>query len=489
MRKIDLANIQIGLVDSDLIDGGTRHPNLVLLKIAGFLKDNGVNFKLIYDNDADVSPFYRIYVSKVFSFTKDPKFLVKDRHSLSDDEFVQKYAIGGTGNYSIDLPKVAFQKWRKKDMNALEKDIFLCRLKNHRGGLIKKGIDMARQMPYYDLYEDFIDDQVNNHGREKSSFKDYLYYSIGFLTRGCVRHCPFCVNKLENSVRPYSELDWFLDNSIDPETGKLKRPYIYLWDDNFLAADRSIWEPLLLDLQSRKRPFQFRQGLDERMLAERGDDGEVMAKLLTQSSYHGDYIFAFDNWRDREKIERALIIWNKYNVKHHPTKFYLFCGFKQESNLLDKFYRDVWELFHRIRVLMHYGCLGYVMRHADYEKAPIPNFYVQVARWCNQPAFYKKMSFWEFCYRNQSYWEENRGFVVKKKIISYEEYCALKETGYFKTEGMKICKPLKTVELLLDLFPERKETLLRMFNYKFSNMITIPEHDWESDPQYDHLNI
>ena len=83
---------------------------------------------------------------------------------------------------------------------------------------------MARQMPYYDLYEEFIDDQVNNHGREKSSFKDYLYYSIGFLTRGCVRHCPFCVNKLENSVRPYSELDWFLDNSIDPDAGKLKRP-------------------------------------------------------------------------------------------------------------------------------------------------------------------------------------------------------------------------------------------------------------------------
>ena len=83
---------------------------------------------------------------------------------------------------------------------------------------------MARQMPYYDLYEEFIDDQVNNHGREKSSFKDYLYYSIGFLTRGCVRHCPFCVNKLENSVRPYSELDWFLDNSIDPEVRETKTP-------------------------------------------------------------------------------------------------------------------------------------------------------------------------------------------------------------------------------------------------------------------------
>ena len=31
----------IGLVDADLLCNGTRHPNLVLLKIAGYLKDNG----------------------------------------------------------------------------------------------------------------------------------------------------------------------------------------------------------------------------------------------------------------------------------------------------------------------------------------------------------------------------------------------------------------------------------------------------------------
>ena len=29
---------KIGLVDADLLNGGTRHPNLVLLKIAGFCK-------------------------------------------------------------------------------------------------------------------------------------------------------------------------------------------------------------------------------------------------------------------------------------------------------------------------------------------------------------------------------------------------------------------------------------------------------------------
>ena len=47
--------IMIGLVDADLLNGGTRHPNLALLKLAGFLHDNDVKFHLIIDNDEDIS--------------------------------------------------------------------------------------------------------------------------------------------------------------------------------------------------------------------------------------------------------------------------------------------------------------------------------------------------------------------------------------------------------------------------------------------------
>ena len=40
----------IGLIDADLLDNGTRHPNLVLLKLAGFFHDNGIPFELILDH-------------------------------------------------------------------------------------------------------------------------------------------------------------------------------------------------------------------------------------------------------------------------------------------------------------------------------------------------------------------------------------------------------------------------------------------------------
>ncbi len=299
----------------------------------------------------------------------------------------------------------------------------------------------------------------------QASYKDYIDYSIGFLTRGCFRHCPFCVNKLENKILPYSPLESFLDNEKD-EDGKLVRPYIYLWDDNFLAASPDIWRPLLKALKDSNRPFQFRQGLDERIIAE-SPYGEEIAETLSHCKYHGDYIFAFDNWRDRSKIEKALKIWKHYNKKE--TKFFLFCGYHITKTSDKLLYDDVWEIFQRIKVLMQYGCLGYIMRHEDYHNHPLSNIYIQIARWCNQPGFYRRMSFWEFCYKNQSYWEEHSLKIkVDKPIKSYEEFLQDYENGYY--DDKKITKPLKTVLDFLDKYSVHKEELLEMFNYRLYDL-------------------
>lgn len=452
----------IGLVDADLLNGGTRHPNLALLKIAGFLSDNNISFRLILDNEEDIEKYTFIYISKVFSFTPNPLFFEKSIGTEREN----KFKLGGTGKYAI-LPNIQdFKEARNIDMQQLEHDSFLNRYPNKRGGQKTMGIDMRRQMPYYDLYKEYIDIKTKA-GKRLSYFNDYLYYSIGFLTRGCIRHCPFCVNKLESSIQKYSELDWFLDNQKD-EGGKLIRPYIYLWDDNFLASPKEVWKPALQSLIDTGRPFQFRQGLDERILAE-NVDGEEMAMMLSKCNYHGDFIFAFDNWKDRDKIIKALKIWKKYNQKK-STKFYLFCGYRQTKDNKQAFYNDVYELFQRIKILMEYGCVGYVMRHEDYHNSPLGNFYVQVARWCNQPQFYKKMSFWEFTYRNQSYWEEN---MLKKgvysKLITYQEYEQLNNDGYYT--NLRKCKNLQTLDAILDMFPEKKRDLLEMFNYKMSELV------------------
>ena len=446
---------KIGLVDADLLAGGTRHPNLLLLKLAGFLNDNNIRFHLITDPEASIDEYDFIYMSKVFSFTPTP--LLYENAGKQKSKFV----LGGTGFYMTINGIKRFSQERISDISRLEQDPFLNSLNNHRSNDRKFGIDLANQMPYYKLYDDYIAKRVKG-GKRESYFDDYKLYSIGFLTRGCIRHCPFCVNKLESEVRTYSKLESFLDNERD-EKGQLVRPYIYLWDDNFLAAPRQVWEPLLHELMKSNRPFQFRQGLDERIFAE-SEDGELIAELLSKCKYKGDFIFAFDNWRDRDKIEKALKIWKKYNP-YKSTKFYLFCGFKQTKSNYDAFYKDIWELFQRIKILMIYGCLGYVMRHEDYHNSPLENLYVQIARWCNQPQFYKKMSFWEFVYRNQSYWEEKSlGVVNQPHIISYEDYVCREKNGYYL--NVKKCRPLQTVEKVLAMYPEHKQELLEMFNYK-----------------------
>lgn len=453
--------IIIGLADADLLDGGTRHPNLTLLKIAGFLYDNSIKFELIENSDTNINKYYRIYLSKVFTFTKLPHFLTFSKNIRRNKKFI----IGGTGFYANETNIRNFIELRNKDMQILEEDKFLCQFPNKRGGKNKMGINMANQMPYYHLYDNYITNKIKA-GRKESYYKDYLKYSIGFLTRGCFRHCPFCVNKLEKNILPYSKLESFLDNERD-DTGKLIRPYIYLWDDNFLAASRDIWYPILQELIKTKRPFQFRQGLDERIIAE-SPYGEEIASLLSKCRYHGDYIFAFDNWKDRDKIETALKIWKKYNKKE--TKFYLFCGYKLTPLNDDKLYQDIWEIFHRIKILMNYGCLGYIMRHEDYHNHPLNNIYIQIARWCNQPQFYKKMSFWEFCYRNQTYWEEKTGrYKIEKKLKSYEEFIEDYNSGMYKDR--KLCLPLRSIMAIMNKFPDHKAELLEMFNYKLKNLI------------------
>ena len=119
---------------------------------------------------------------------------------------------------------------------------------------------------------------------------------------------------------------------------------------------------------------------------------------------------------------------------------------------------------------MNYGCLGYIMRHEDYHNHPLNNIYIQIARWCNQPQFYKKMSFWEFCYRNQTYWEEKTGrYKIEKKLKSYEEFIEDYNSGMYKER--KLCLPLKSIMAIMNKFPDHKAELLEMFNYKLKNLI------------------
>ena len=139
-------------MDADLLCNGTRHPNLVLMKIAGFLLDNDIDFKLIIDQYEDISQYKYIYISRVFTFTEMPAFYKKATSAQRS-----KFRKGGTGFYANELNVNIYRQKRHDDMNQLENDDFLNQYPNHRGGIRTHGIDLTRQMPYYHLYDEFVE--------------------------------------------------------------------------------------------------------------------------------------------------------------------------------------------------------------------------------------------------------------------------------------------------------------------------------------------
>ena len=235
--------------------------------------------------------------------------------------------------------------------------------------------EVEHVMPDYHLYDEYI----KNRGGGMAAFKGYRDYSIGFLTRGCFRRCAFCVNQKYRRVFVHSPLAEFYDPS---------RRKICLLDDNFLGF--SGWRSLLEELQATERKFKFNQGLDERLLT------DEICRVLFASNYDGDYTFAFDNVADYDLIRRKLELIKKYQDKGQ-SRFYVLCGF--EGIGID----DIENAFKRIELLFRYECLPYVMRYAPptgaapWRMSEFRGMYVQLARWSNQPAFVKKMSFREFC--------------------------------------------------------------------------------------------
>lgn len=346
--------MKIGIIDADLL-GRKKHrfPNLACEKIAGYWKEKGAEVHLLMDylfpDDYD-----HIYISKVFTDTEVPPF-------PTDDERIH---IGGTGFFFDKAPNLPDE--------------------------------IEHHMPDYHLYDEWIDAEIlraeqdavrNGKTFNKKAFmvqfKEYTDYSIGFVTRGCFRKCPFCVNQKYSRVFAHSPLSEFYDPS---------RKKICLLDDNFLGFPG--WRDILDEIQSKNQPYKFKQGLDERLLT------DEKCKLLFTSKYDGDFTFAFDNIEDYDEIHEKLKMIRKYSSAR-SIKFYVLVGFKSTDAL------DIKEAFDRIELLMRYQCVPYIMRyqnknHAPWKESKYSLLYIALARWCNQPSIFKKMSFRQFCEANQA---------------------------------------------------------------------------------------
>lgn len=363
--------MRIGIIDADLIGRKSqRFPNLACMKISGYHKKLGDDVELITDWEAPLENYDKVYLSKVFLDTQIKEEILE----LPNVEY------GGTGFFYDKAPQLPSE--------------------------------VEHSFPDYDLYKTWVEGRIAS-GESRSKFIWYLDFSIGFTTRGCIRGCAFCVNKNYRQCFRWSKLEEFYDPS---------RKYICLLDDNVLSCKD--WKEIFEELRATGRKVHYKQGMDERLLTEEKCDW-----IFNKLNWWGDYIFAFDNIKDKrivmKKLDLIRSMTNKTNIK-----FYLFCGFNHDAP--DTYPEDFWakdieDLFERVKILFSYKCLPYVMRYKDYELSPYRGMYIAIAGWCNQPNMVKKKTFREFAYAkledgNRSVLRYLREFEAKHPEIARKYY-------------------------------------------------------------------
>jgi hypothetical protein len=191
--------------------------------------------------------------------------------------------------------------------------------------------------------------------------------SLGFSTRGCIRHCSFCVvPRKEGAFRVVAEFGELWD-------GKSRE--LVLLDNNLTAAPIEHFRGLYEDARRFRVTLDVCQGFDARLWTD--EHAAIVANGPAARRLH----FAFDNVRDEPSVRRAVHICEAAGVPARRLTFYVLVGFNTTEE----------EDLHRIDVLTGLGVDPFVMpynRHDQYQR--------MLARWCNSVTARKSCSWQEY---------------------------------------------------------------------------------------------
>ena len=216
----------------------------------------------------------------------------------------------------------------------------------------------------YDALPDDID----------SMYPDYTIYpdcqhAIGFLTRGCIRSCPWCVvPKKEGRIRPYSTWQ------------EIKRPDsrdIVFMDNNVLACEHGINQ--IKDMIGQDVRVDFNQGLDARLIT------PEVAELLSKLKWIRFIRMSCDTDAMLDVVLRAIHFLEKNGVKPYRVFAYLLV-------------QDIASAEKRALALRKAGAEVFAQPYRDFEKNIEPTREQKAfARWVNRKEIFKTVqSFSEY---------------------------------------------------------------------------------------------
>lgn len=199
-------------------------------------------------------------------------------------------------------------------------------------------------------------------------FPDYSLYpfckhAIGFLTRGCIRNCPWCVvPKKEGRIRAYR--DW-------QEVKRQDSRDIVFMDNNVLACDHGLEQ--IQSMIGEDVRVDFNQGLDARLI-----DGDV-AEMLARLKWIRHIRMSCDTDAILGDVLNAIGALKHYGIKPYRVFVYLLV-------------QDVKSAERRAVRLRDAGVDVFAQPYRDFENSIEPTQEQRdFARWVNHKAIFKSV--------------------------------------------------------------------------------------------------
>lgn len=212
----------------------------------------------------------------------------------------------------------------------------------------------------YGLYNE-LPKEIDDMQPDYSIYPD-CKHAIGFLTRGCIRKCPWCVvPKKEGKIRPYRTWQ------------EIKRPDsrdIVFMDNNVLACPHGIEQ--MRQMAGENVRIDFNQGLDARLIT------PEIAELLSRLKWIRFIRMSCDTDAMLDVVLRAIRLLDNNGVKPYRVFVYLLV---QDINSAER----------RAIALRDAGAEVFAQPYRDFEHNIEPTAEQKAfARWVNMKGIFKQ---------------------------------------------------------------------------------------------------
>lgn len=221
-----------------------------------------------------------------------------------------------------------------------------------------------------------LPDEIDRMLPDYSIYPQYDF-ALGFLSRGCIRNCPWCVvPRKEGKLRQYDDIERIAQY----------RKKIILMDNNFLANDFEFVKEQLEKSIYLGLKIDFNQGLDARLI--NPENAALLAKIKwTNFKGGGGYIrFACDTQAMLEPMKNAVTLMRKAGYK---KDIFVYVLAKDMEETLERL-RKLTEIDKKIVPQVQ------PFRNLETDGEVINNDLKRLARWANRQWIRKSCDFKDY---------------------------------------------------------------------------------------------